>query len=853
MNDIAPATGKTLTEQLEWYSVAALKQIARNLGVTPAGADRAAYTQALAAVLGTPHHRQVLEHHVPAELWAVLGLLSVRLGSFKLRVLVGALWQRGVQGRAALEMAAGLLGYGCLLPVGGLPGSNRLGVDADALASSGLPVWLEAVPAVRSWALEHGAALSLTPVGPPPAAVGAALPEFQRAAFVVLTEASRKAIRVTAQGDPYKADLSRLGKALAAGKERAAPSAGAATMPAVLWFALAALFGARVLELQRHEFRPSDEAKEFFNKPLAEQVGRLLAGWTIGPFDDFLCIPTLQPSYSSRQDPWVTASTYTGAGSPGLDRLSQARLLVGAAVREATAAAPDAWYRIDDLARLVFEQHPEFLYERWNDYELYHVHQFASALQPKQQRRAYYGLVRRGSNVGASRPTAVAQRQLYHDTDWLEVEGALVRQVVAESLRWLGLVEVGPTAESPDRFRLSALGQHVLGHRPLAQTEAAASGRVIVQPNFDVIVVDAAASMGLLVQLDDFAERRNLDRAATYRLTQAALVRGLDQGWTGERVVATLETASGGPLPQNVRYSLQDWVRLYEGVSLREAATLLEADHPGQLDSWLADRVLAPLLGERLSGAAVLVPARHLLAAGQRVAELNGELRTVNYALPPTGVLRVGDPDLIEVEVQHLEPYLRYRLETFSVPAGQADHRSRYRVTRETVERAAAAGWKGEQMVQFLATAAGQPLPAEVVSRLWGWSGGIPALSYEPLIAVVLPTAPVTWAVLRQIPAIAKRIRAIPTQGLALVAPADLAPLRAELEARGLGLTERQHAAEPLKGTAAPDGLAAHLFQALVNPLTVLGGLAQEESNALLEELQALNIPTRKGGPRRSS
>ena len=40
---------------------------------------------------------------------------------------------------------------------------------------------------------------------------------------------------------------------------------------------------------------------------------------------------------------------------------------------------------------------------------------------------------------GASR----RDRRLRKDQDWNEVEGAFVAQVLGESLRWLGLVDVG--------------------------------------------------------------------------------------------------------------------------------------------------------------------------------------------------------------------------------------------------------------------------------------------------------------------------------------------------------------------------------------------------------------------------
>ena len=64
------------------------------------------------------------------------------------------------------------------------------------------------------------------------------------------------------------------------------------------------------------------------------------------------------------------------------------------------------------------------------------------------------------------------------------------------------------------------------------------------------------------------------DRAATYQLTQEALVRGFDRGWTGAHILESLESAAGVSLPQNVAYTLREWTTLYEALTVRDGEPL---------------------------------------------------------------------------------------------------------------------------------------------------------------------------------------------------------------------------------------------------------------------------------------
>lgn len=785
--DVAAHPDDHVVHGLSVFTPAAQKRISLKLGLSLPGASQEATLASLAQMIGSPAHRQILERLLPAHEWSVLGLLPLRLHPIRIKSVLTALREGEWQGEAALESVNRLLSYGCLLPLGPPSSSQRLGIDVAADRHRWLQQWVQVAPCVHDWAKEH-APLRLAPTDPPSGIRGSALLDFQRVMFLTVAETGRQPIRTRADGLPYQADQRRLMKALARQVVARANGARIDSEPsAMVWLALSAAVTLGLVDEVSGSLRKSGgDADEFFRGPLEEQLPSLFAAWLQGRFNDFGAIPTLYGSYSHSCDPWLRSEQVSDSYSHDLtlERLAAAREIICGAIEEITAPDPDAWYSIEKLAGLIQRHAPDLLFDRVNDYEIF------ARSTPKNPsfRRPYTGVYRRieGASIGAE------ARYLSLDTDWLEVEGAFVRQVVGETFRWLGVSETDePSSDGePQRFRLTTLGQHIMLGAPLLLDQTPVTSRVIVQPSFEVVVVDATNNWSLLAQLDVFAERRALDRAATFQLTQPALLRGLDQGWTGQRVIETLEAACGTPLPQNVRYSLEEWAALYEALTVHEAATLLEADTPAQLKRWLADPELASLLGRRLSATAVLVPARHRDLVVGRVLQGARGLRTIDYAKPPQAVLEARAPDLLEVTDGAADPYVRYCLGALGELLADSSENVVYRITPESVRRAAGEGWRAAAQLDFLKTAARGPLPPELVARLVGWSGQVPPLRAEALVAVQLPSDLLGWVELGRIRPIGRLIRALLTPTLALVSPADLDRLREELAERGLRLEE---------------------------------------------------------------
>jgi Helicase conserved C-terminal domain len=198
---------------------------------------------------------------------------------------------------------------------------------------------------------------------------------------------------------------------------------------------------------------------------------------------------------------------------------------------------------------------------------------------------------------------------LTHREGWHMVEGGFIRTILSGPLYWLGIVELN-REENPTSFRLLPTAMTLMSEQTPVDDEQS-WGRLIVQPNFELVAL-APVSELLLVRLDHFAERVSLELIAQYRLTKASVTRAIQHGLHAEQIQQELEQATGGDIPQNVRYSLLEWERQARRVELWQHSTLLEVAEPSLLDQLFADASLRPFLGRRLSPLIAEVLPGHL-------------------------------------------------------------------------------------------------------------------------------------------------------------------------------------------------------------------------------------------------
>jgi len=172
-------------------------------------------------------------------------------------------------------------------------------------------------------------------------------------------------------------------------------------------------------------------------------------------------------------------------------------------------------------------------------------------------------------------------------------------QFLTGRLHAMGLLEAAFQGAQPVAFRLSALGRRVLGLA--APREAAPIGNgLVVNPDFEVLVLPEARDAELLYALDRFAERLQSDRVVRFRITRERVKAAVSAGLGGDRIVELLASRAGPGLPQNVQYSIQEWAGEVRFVRARRSL-ILESEDPATLDQIAALPGLAELHPTRLT------------------------------------------------------------------------------------------------------------------------------------------------------------------------------------------------------------------------------------------------------------
>jgi hypothetical protein len=208
---------------------------------------------------------------------------------------------------------------------------------------------------------------------------------------------------------------------------------------------------------------------------------------------------------------------------------------------------------------------------------------------------------------------------------WDQVEGALIADLLAGPLRWLGVVATA--ADGPGMvYRLTEAGARFLGLLS-REAESSPSPPIAVHPDFRV-ELPAPASLYVRFQLERFADVEG-EEPCRYRLTVGGLGRALVRDVRVEQVLAFLQQASGRPIPPNVVGQLRTWAGRFGRVELQEVALL-------RTKSERALKELSVLPETRALIAKVLSPTMALVRK-EDLTRLRKALRELGYLASPRG------------------------------------------------------------------------------------------------------------------------------------------------------------------------------------------------------------------------
>ncbi len=312
-----------------------------------------------------------------------------------------------------------------------------------------------------------------------------------------------------------------------------------------------------------------------------------------------------------------------------------------------------------------------------------------------------------------------------------------------------------------------------------------AHGRLIVQPSFALLLLppfDEATRS----RLDSIAEPVRIGETGEWRLTQARWHAALERGASSGELIAWLTERGGAALPQNVRYSLDEWTRLGEQVTLWQTAAVLvgPADH---LDRLQAQPELQALVITRAAPDRLVLRnpglAARIVAAGPDVQPF---LRRYDHPVTPAQMIVDADGTITLIRRGASSAgnlVLPITLDRFCRPLADG----RFQLDQERFRQAVAQMPDGVTgILQFLRANA-HVIPPEVVTRLRLWADPTPLAVDRP---VLLRLRPEQLETLRADPELAPLLQRHYAAGEALVEIDDevAVRLRTLLGARGIDI-----------------------------------------------------------------
>lgn len=150
--------------------------------------------------------------------------------------------------------------------------------------------------------------------------------------------------------------------------------------------------------------------------------------------------------------------------------------------------------------------------------------------------------------------------------------------VLLLGLVWAGVFERGETAAGAKVVRWTERGRRLLTGASVSGGDAGVRPPpLIVQPNLEVTVFTAEASLSVLHTLYQIGERqRGAGHVAIFQLDALRVKRAYGRDTEAEALVTFLTQASRTPLPANVAFTLRDWQRVQRKLTFYVRGALLQ-------------------------------------------------------------------------------------------------------------------------------------------------------------------------------------------------------------------------------------------------------------------------------------
>ncbi len=483
-------------------------------------------------------------------------------------------------------------------------------------------------------------------------------------------------------------------------------------VPELLWLEAVAV-EAGLIAVEGRSFITTPHVEVFFGMSGTEQCRELLAAVvTQTRWGELETAPELVVDRSS-----TAPSGHSDIPSPGA-RVRARRTVLDMLRSEAT---PGCWHSIDALAERVVDLRPEFLVRR----------------RPPHGRPERRGATPESIYRGLASGDPRHAKPIGMVSGWPAVEGAFITRFAEVSLRRTGVLEVG-SGEEGGCFSVTELGARVLGLTEEAAAEAPDErppGRFFLQPNFEIIADGGGDNIRAIWRLSRVAELVSFDRAALLKVTRESVCDALDAGMTRDEIIAALNDNGRVDLPQNVAFSVEEWIDAYERYEVRTGTWLIETSQPDELDD--LERALPDCL-ERLgpSAARIKPEARHKVASALAGRD---DVIEVDHSAGVGAAFSLDDRMRVTPDPSRWHWYLDHMLSMIGEPAPRKGRDPRYRLTRQSVCRALEGGLTAEEIRSFVESGADRPLSPTQVLSLHGWLGFYEAVEVASVTLLRVP------------------------------------------------------------------------------------------------------------------
>lgn len=380
-----------------------------------------------------------------------------------------------------------------------------------------------------------------------------------------------------------------------------------------------------------------------------------------------------------------------------------------------TGYPPDDWILIDEFCQQVQDDDPLFLFPFRNKLEM--------ARQSSYNTFFYLD----GLNLYGKQDELLAECDAY--------EMAFIRRYLQDALFTLGLIEFGlPGKEQPPyTFRPTTLGRVVLFHHSPPATKADDTGKVVLQPNYQLLAIGPVA-LTTLATLDLFAERVRAEATTIeYKISRQSVYRAQQADISTDTIIQWLADITGRALPQNVLRSLQEWGAHHRRIVFRRGVDLLQTIDSATMEKLRNIPTINQLIAHPLAPTMAILRKNSQSALKQTLYQHDMlPARGSTSAETVNGSVQIQPDGKIIPVFGTLGLYLRGRLERYAVEMDDGV----WRLTEDSVRRNVTDKKGVLAMLDDLQQLNRGALPPEIVTRVKSWGGYYGAVALETLTLI---------------------------------------------------------------------------------------------------------------------